>query len=73
MLSRLDGVEPDPLICTFSTFLAGTVEGICLQYALMDKVEADEEFMGRLLMFLFSINYEKVVEYIRNNPRLDFM
>lgn len=72
ILTRLYGVESTPLTRTFSTILLGAVEGICLQYALMDEVEADEDFIGRLLMYLLSLDYEKVVGYIRDNPKLAF-
>lgn len=72
IFTRLYGVESDRYTRTFSTILLGAIEGICMQYALMDEVEADEEFIGRIIMFLLSLNYEKSIEYIKNSSKLKF-
>lgn len=72
IFTRLYGVKSDRYTRTFSTILLGAIEGICMQYALMDEVEADEEFIGRIIMFLLSLNYEKSIEYIKNSSKLKF-
>lgn len=72
IFTRLYGVESDLYTRTFSTILLGAIEGICMQYALMDEIEADEEFIGRIVMFLLSLDYDKTVEYIKNSTQLKF-
>lgn len=68
ILSQLYGVQSSEITLTFSTLILAAVEGICIQKAMMDDIEADEDFIGRLLMYVQSLNFNKVVEYIKNNP-----
>ena len=72
VFTRVYGVESDRYTRTFSTVLLGAIEGICMQYALMDEIEADEEFIGRIIMFLLNLDYNRTVEHIKNNPELKF-
>lgn len=72
IFTRLYGVESDRYTRTFSTILLGAIEGISMQYALMDEIEADEEFIGRIVMFLLSLDYDKTVEFIKNSSKLKF-
>lgn len=72
ILTQLYGVESTEITKTFSTILLAFVEGLCIQKALMDNIEADEDFIGRLLMYIQSLKYDRVVDFIKNNPDFIF-
>lgn len=72
ILTQLYGVQSSDITRTFSTIILAAVEGISIQKALMDKFEGDEDFIGRLLMYFQSLKYDKVVDFIKNNPNFIF-
>lgn len=72
ILARIYGIDSDPLMKTFSSLFLAVIDGICLQYALMNKVDADEEYIGKIMMFLLNMNYKQVAGLIRENPELKF-
>jgi AcrR family transcriptional regulator len=72
ILSRIYGVESTDITRTISTIALAAIEGICIQKALMDNIEADEDLIGKIIMFLLSIDYKKTEKILKETPGLQF-
>lgn len=72
ILSRIYGVESTDITRTFSTIALAAIEGICIQKALMDNVEGDEDLIGKIIMFLLNLNYHKTEKILKKNPDLSY-
>lgn len=72
ILSRIYGVESTEITRTLSTIALAAIEGICIQKALMDNLEGDEEFIGKIIMFLLNIDYGNAEMILKDNERLSF-
>ncbi|HNX24046.1 MAG TPA: TetR/AcrR family transcriptional regulator [Spirochaetota bacterium] len=72
ILSRIYGVESTDITRTFSTIALAAIEGICIQKALMDNVEGDEDLIGKIIMFLLNLNYHNTEKILKKNPDLSY-
>lgn len=72
IITRIYGVESSPVSRTIATIALAAIEGICIQMALMDKLEADEELIGRILMLVMSIDYSSMENRLKGDPSLSY-
>ncbi len=72
ILSRIYGVESTDLTRTISTIALAAIEGICIQKALMDNIDGDEDLIGKVIMFLLSIDYSKTEKLLKDNPAYSY-
>jgi len=72
ILSRIYEVESTDITRTLSTIALAAIEGICIQKALMDNIEGDEELIGKIIMFLLSLDYNTVENALKDTPELSF-
>lgn len=72
IITRIYGVESSPVSRTIATIALAAIEGICIQMALMDKLEADEELIGRILMLVMSIDYSSMENLLKGDPSLSY-
>ena len=70
ILSRIYGVESTDITRTLSTIALAAIEGICIQKALMDNIEGDEDLIGKIIMFLLSLDYKKTEKSLKNSNEL---
>jgi len=68
ILSRIYGVKSTDITRTISTIALAAIEGICIQKALMDDIEGDEDLIGKIIMFLLSLDYSKTEKVLKDNP-----
>lgn len=72
ILSQIYKVESTDVTRTISTIALAAIEGICIQKALMDNIEGDEDLIGKIIMFLLSLDYNKTEKILKDNPNLDY-
>ncbi|HNX25700.1 MAG TPA: TetR/AcrR family transcriptional regulator [Spirochaetota bacterium] len=72
ILSRIYGVESTDITRTLSTIALAAIEGICIQKALMDNIEGDEDLIGKIIMFLLSLDYKKTEKSLNNSAELSY-
>jgi AcrR family transcriptional regulator len=72
ILSRIYQVESTDVTRTISTIALAAIEGICIQKALMDNIEGDEDLIGKIIMFLLSLDYNKTEKILKENPGLSY-
>lgn len=70
ILSRIYEVESTDITRTLSTIALAAIEGICIQKALMDNIEGDEDLIGKIIMFLLSIDYKSTEKILKKNHKL---
>jgi len=72
ILTRIYRTGSSPVSRAISTISLAVIEGICIQMALMDKPEIDEELLGKLLMILLNIDIEDLDKRLRDDSSLLF-
>lgn len=72
ILSRIYKVESTEITRTISTIALAAIEGICIQKALMDDIEGDEDLIGKIIMFLLSIDYKNTEKVLKKNSKLSY-
>jgi AcrR family transcriptional regulator len=72
ILSRIYKVESTVITRTISTIALAAIEGICIQKALMDDIEGDEELIGKIIMFLLSLDYKNTEKVLKKNSKLSY-
>lgn len=60
ILTRIYGTDSSPVSKTIATIALAAIEGICIQAALMDKPEADEELIEKIMMLVLNLDYRKL-------------
>ena len=70
ILSRIYEVESTDITRTLSTIALAAIEGICIQKALMENIEGDEDLIGKIIMFLLSLDYKKTEKSLKNSTEL---
>jgi AcrR family transcriptional regulator len=70
ILSRIYQVESTDVTRTISTIALAAIEGICIQKALMDNIEGDEDLIGKIIMLLLNLDYNKTEKILKENPGL---
>ncbi len=72
IITRIYGVKSSSETRTVSTIALAAIEGICIQKALMNKLESDDELLGRILMLLLSIDFEALKKRLSEDPSLSY-
>lgn len=72
ILSRIYKVESTEITRTISTIALAAIEGICIQKALMDDIEGDEDLIGKIIMFLLSLDYKNTEKVLKKNSKLSY-
>lgn len=72
ILTGIWGVESSELSRTISSLALAAIEGMCIQTALMEKLEAGDELIGKILMIIYSIDYRDIERRIREDTSLNY-
>lgn len=72
IITRIYGVESSPETRTVSTIALAAIEGICIQKALMDSIEASDELIGKIIMLLLSIDFDSLRKRLSEDQSLSF-
>lgn len=72
ILSRIYNVESTGITRTISTIALAAIEGICIQKALMDDIEGDEDLIGKIIMFLLSLDYKNTEKVLKKTKGLSY-
>ena len=72
ILTRVYGTESSPATRAISTISLAAIEGICIQLALMDKPEVEDELLGRIIMLVLSIDFRVMEKRLKEDPSLTF-
>lgn len=67
ILTRIYGTESSPATKAISTISLAAVEGLCIQMALMDKLEVDNKLLGKIVMLLLNIDYKQLENLLKKD------
>lgn len=65
-------MESSVITRTISTIALAAIEGICMQKALMDNIIADEDLIGKIIMFFLNIDYDRTEKILTTDTRLEY-
>ncbi len=70
-LSRIYNVDSSDITRTISTIALAAIEGICIQKALMDRIEGREELIAKIIIFILNLDYNVISDALKETPGLE--
>ncbi len=68
ILSRIYNADSSDITRTFSAIALAAIEGLCIQEALMNKIENNEKLIEKIIITLMNLDYKKTEKLLEKAP-----